>query len=433
MERQHQVMIEEDASGGDERWMLLERIADSAQLRRAFRLRELLFYLGRKALKEGCQEIHVQEIGKDVFGRREAYDTGADNIVRASVSELRKRLEAYFMAEGSREALRVEIPRGSYLPVFREAVVETSEPAPMLADILEIEERRSLPLWVKIVFASGLFTICLLAAGLVTFWVSERRLFVESHPWMNQPAVATFWSPFFRSNQETDLVMGDTAFQLVQTISNHQFSFNDYISRSYVNQVQDIPELDVRSIVSMLTTKNLGNSVEFRLATKIQALAPLDERLHLYSSRDYMPALTVQDNMILLGSKITNPWVSLFEDELNFVPSSDKNGFTTMLNHKPEGKEPSVYVPTDSEGYCVVAYLPNLANTSKVLLIEGTSSEAVEAASEFVLSEDELQRFYQKRGNQQSDYFEVLLKTSQVRSTPFHIQMLATRTLHLPS
>lgn len=100
-------------------WALLERIGASPGLRRAPRLREFLDYVARRSLHDGCMQIHEQEIGIAVFGRPDTYDTSVDNIVRANATELRKRIEAYFESEGAHETLIVDIPRGSYVPVFR--------------------------------------------------------------------------------------------------------------------------------------------------------------------------------------------------------------------------------------------------------------------------------------------------------------------------
>ena len=94
-------------------WALLERIASSSYVKRAARLQELLFYLGKCSLKDGLDTVHEQRIGVEVFGRSGDYDTSDDNIVRTNVSELRKRVEAYFEGEGAHETLLVEIPRGS--------------------------------------------------------------------------------------------------------------------------------------------------------------------------------------------------------------------------------------------------------------------------------------------------------------------------------
>jgi len=100
-------------------WSVIERVAASPALKRAARLREFLLYVGNQSIKEGRTDLHEQEIGETVFARQRSYDTSQDNIVRVSATELRKRVEAYFAGDGSTEPLVFEIPRGSYVPVFR--------------------------------------------------------------------------------------------------------------------------------------------------------------------------------------------------------------------------------------------------------------------------------------------------------------------------
>src|ERR1035437_5365977 len=67
----------------EERRALIERVAASSQFGRSARLRDFLLYVGGQSLKEGCPEIHEQEIGAKVFGRSTSYDRSQDNIVRA--------------------------------------------------------------------------------------------------------------------------------------------------------------------------------------------------------------------------------------------------------------------------------------------------------------------------------------------------------------
>jgi hypothetical protein len=114
-----------NAFSPEARWRVLEAAAASSNLKRAARLREFLLYIGRKSIIEGSSDFHEQKIGQEVFGRKESYDTGQDNIVRVSATELRKRVDAYFAIEGKDEPLIFEIPRGSYAPVFRLRAAET--------------------------------------------------------------------------------------------------------------------------------------------------------------------------------------------------------------------------------------------------------------------------------------------------------------------
>jgi hypothetical protein len=159
-----------------------------------------------------------------------------------------------------------------------------------------------------------------------------------------------------------------------------------------------------------------------------ETLHPLGKNSHLYNAREYVPALIKQDNVILFGSRIANPWDELFESRLNFVVTSDSNGFATVTDSAPAAGEQKTYIPTTPVGYCVVAYLPNLGQNGKVLLIEGTSAEAVEASGDFLLSEDQLSNFLKIQHATKFQYFEVLLRTSQLRSTPLTATILAYRT-----
>ncbi len=86
--------LSQDEPSIEERRALIERVASSAQFRRSARLRDFLLYVGGQSLKEGCPEIHEQEIGTKVFGRPANYDRSQDNIVRVNATELRKRIEA---------------------------------------------------------------------------------------------------------------------------------------------------------------------------------------------------------------------------------------------------------------------------------------------------------------------------------------------------
>jgi hypothetical protein len=111
----------------EERRALIERVAASEQFSRSTRLRDFLLYVGKQSLKEGCPEIHEQEIGARVFGRPASYDRSADNIVRVNATELRKRIESYFESTGVNEPLLFEIPRGGYRLVFRRRLAEQPE------------------------------------------------------------------------------------------------------------------------------------------------------------------------------------------------------------------------------------------------------------------------------------------------------------------
>jgi len=420
-------------------WALLERVAAGSQLARSARLRELLFFVGKRTLKDGCDQLHEQEIGVEVFGRTDGYNTSVDTIVRVSASELRKRIENYFETEGLHEPVIMEIPRGNYIPVFRNRTVEpkktTQPPVPAVAPIVEPFDAA-----LEVARTSGrrrwmiaILIMALLAGGCVALWMQNRAVHRSLYAWQYKPSVSAFWSGILDARPDTDIVMADSSYSLVQLISKKSFSFQDYLSRNYVNQLQgqDLsPEM--RSALTLIAAKNLESASDFRLAQRIVALDPVGKSIHMYFAREYMPALIKQDNVILIGSPIANPWDELFESRMNFTVIPDSGSPTYITNRAPAPGEQSTYTPSASMGYCTVAYLPNPDHNGSVLLLEGTGSEATEAAGDFLLSEEQLSSFQKTLHVKKFPYFEVLLKTSQVKGTPLSTTLVAYRTYPAP-
>jgi hypothetical protein len=422
------------------RWALLERVAASAPLRRAARLQELLFYVGKRSLKEGSDRIHEQEIGSKVFGRPDSYDPGIDNIVRTNFYELRKRIEAYFDSEGSHEALIMEIPRGNYIPVFRyraaKPEITANNPAETQASTFQSDDaipEASRTTHQRRWMLAGLAIIALAIGYALFVWIKYHALDRQYsalhrsvYGWQYKPSVAGLWSEILNANPNTDVVISDASIGMVQAISQTTFPLRDYLSRAYVSQLQaeDLSP-DTRAALNRILAWNLENPDEVRLARRILALDPLGQAIHLYDARNYMPDLIRRNNVILIGARRSNPWDELVESRTNFVVKYDSNGLIT--NRSPAAGELQTYTSTDLVDYCVVAYLPNPDNNGIVLLIEGAGAEATEGAGDFLLSEEQLSNFKKMLHVNTLPYFEVLLKVSSVRGTPLGATIEAYR------
>jgi hypothetical protein len=415
-------------------WSLLERVAESPHISRSIRLHDFLIYVGKRSLREGCDQVREHEIGVNVFERAIGYDTNVDNIVRVNAAELRKRVDAYFAGEGIHEQLVMEIPRGSYVPIFHYRKADPAkepqsaesfvDPAPEgLQTVAAVGPSRGFPWWA----ATAVLNVALLS-GSVFLLFQNSQLRRVAYPWKAQPAIAGFWSGFMDGKRPTDIVLSDSSFALFQSIDHKGFSFNDYLRRQYVKGDAELSP-DVQAIESLILGKNLGNWCEYRVAQHIIALNPGGQNLHLYNSRDYTPALIKQDNLILIGSRTANPWEELFENRLNFVIQADSKGTlpTILINRSPLKGEPSSFPTTPTVGYATVAYLPNPEHSGKILLIQGTGAEATEAAGEFVLSEDTLTSLRKLGSGSELPYFEIVLKASMVSGTPITVTLVSHR------
>jgi hypothetical protein len=429
-----------DRPSVDERRALIERVAASAQLRRSARLRDFLLYVGRQSLKEGCPEINEQEIGAKVFGRPPSYDRSQDNIVRVNATELRKRIQSYFLSEGADEPLILEIPRGGYKPIFHRRLPEVPHRPALVAKIplqenlqprtQEAAARRGLPLRTHILWAAASLALAIICFVL---FQQNRTLRHAIYTWDGRPAVASLWTDFVHSHPQIDIVLPDASVSLGEEIIGHPMSLSDYLNHSYMRLPQSLNlSADRMADLNGIFGHNLVTMGDFHAAQQILALTPLSSSLHLTFSRFYTADSVKRDSFILIGGKKANPWVRLFDDQMNFSLDYDNpHSQSFIANRHPQPGEQAVYsAPMDSNaftGYSVVAYLPNPSQTGNVIILAGTDSDATSAAAEFLTSEEQLDKFRNTLHVQKFPHFEVLLKTSRLSGTSFNAEPLAYR------
>lgn len=441
----------------DERWALLERILNSRELKRALRLRELLLYIGTQSLKSGVTVIREHEIGAAVFGRSADYDTSLDNIVRVNVTELRKRLFHYFEEEGSRETLMMEIPRGTYIPVFVrrpipipirapiEALPRTSPPTePDLAfastavEETERQEPAALSASTEVVnkkpnpWVVSLTLVTALLLGCLFFTLRQNtELRSQLQPWQSDPARQAFWSEFFASGDEVDIVTADTSLSLAVDLLKQPISLDDYLDYKY-KTFADLPGLTpaTRNAIQLILDRNLGSVGDFQVVKRLLDLGAHSPLLKLASARAYTPERVKTNNVILIGSQESNPWVDLYKDRMNFSIEYDPNRhYSYVLNRNPQPGELPVYELTTEQnrGLSVVAFLPNLSEQRYTLIIAGTDSQATLAAGEWITSPEALAALRQHAPKGRFPFFEVLLKSSRLVGTPLRTEVVALR------
>src|SRR5664279_2791299 len=106
----------------DERRLLAQRIAASPPFQKTERLRSLLFYLVEECIQGRASQLTEQRIGHFLFGKSADYSPTEDSSVRANARLLRMRLHEYYDRYGREDALVIDLPKGSYAPLFRPSV-----------------------------------------------------------------------------------------------------------------------------------------------------------------------------------------------------------------------------------------------------------------------------------------------------------------------
>lgn len=92
---------------------LLNKILSSPEFHDSKRYQELLQYLVDKSQK--VDTLKEAEIAHEVFGKDSKFDPNTDPLIRSYISNLRKKLEHYYLTTNDEIEYKIEIPKGHYL------------------------------------------------------------------------------------------------------------------------------------------------------------------------------------------------------------------------------------------------------------------------------------------------------------------------------
>ena len=97
----------------------LTRILGAPHFTAAERAKRFLAFLVEETLAGRSERLKEYTLAVDVFDRDASFDPGTNPSVRVEASRLRRRLEHYYLTLGREDPILIELPRGTYVPVFR--------------------------------------------------------------------------------------------------------------------------------------------------------------------------------------------------------------------------------------------------------------------------------------------------------------------------
>ncbi len=442
--------VDGDRLSDMEEWHLACRIAASKRLCKSDLLPRFLLYICEQTLMGNAQTISEQRIGIHIFNRPTDYNPGEDNIVRSYARMLRKRIDEYFESEGSHEPMRMVIPRGGYVPVFatsrhsspgeikdpdRDSTkVAPSTPSPVHPAPHPVAESEVNESGVRsprqLVWATGL--ICLLIGcflGSFAWWAIHGRDRAAT-----QELADPIWTELFQANRNTLIVPADSGLGILQNLTGRLISLETYANGSYFSGEKSLPGIDAGNLAD-LRQQRYTSVVDLNIVAELMQLPEISGGRAVIR---YARSITAEDlkssNVILLGSSHTNPWVSLFEDRMNFrLQYSSTVDRSLVLNVRPNGQEQTQYLNGSGEmanrTFGVIDYLPNLDGGGHVLIIQGLNMAATQAAADVLFYSPDMRPILDKArlpdGSLRS--FELLIQTNSIGATDPGAQIIATR------
>jgi hypothetical protein len=235
------------------------------------------------------------------------------------------------------------------------------------------------------------------------------------------------------------IVISDASLVLLQHYLGRRLSLNDYLQGDYPRALlASKGDPGAADVLERAALAGYGTYADIGPATRL-----------LQFGQTYRPKaavirhprqLNIHDfesgSFVLLGGPLADPWYSLFEPHLNFVFEVEYGtGGVWIRNKVPQASEAPVYAPgkNSNSDFAVIAVLPNLRRTGRILLLAGTSVSGTAAATEMVLNDrlsPELLRIFRQSKNE-DDTIEVLLRTSVMAGVPVGSKIEAYR-IHNP-
>jgi adenylate cyclase len=168
----------------------LERILNTPPLVSSPSLSRFLRYIVEETAAGRAAAIKEYTLGLNVFDRGDEFNPRLDPIVRVQARNLRARLERYYLTQGVNDPIRIELPKGTYVPIFHfrspETVSETAQPAtagaagmsasaaisvmPAPPPRSPVDERRGHPR-----FLLAALILAVLLVGIAAFWAGQTQ------------------------------------------------------------------------------------------------------------------------------------------------------------------------------------------------------------------------------------------------------------------
>lgn len=420
------------ATGGlhaDPRWQLVERILQTSPFQKSPNLRSLFSYLAEYSILGKAECLTERQVGIAVFAKPADYSPAEDSAVRVHVRQLRLRLHEYFGQEGRHEDQRVDIPKGSYVLEFKASLEEpatTPEPASTHPPVAPV--RHAFPLQT------------------VLMWTAVAAAVVSAIGWYRaakapaaRPGVPWPLNAVIQPGRQTTVVTSDANLSILRFLAPSEVSLDDYLQPGFRETL--IPKNPNGDLGRMLTYVSHSELTSFADAAALSAIVKAagsgSDQISLTSARDLDRRDLERGNYIFVGSAISNPWVALFADKLNFqVVEEGIGGRMYFLNRNPKPGEQKEYeglARTGSNGddFATISLLPGKMGQGNILLLQGLRQEGTEALGVLLADADDRAQLQKAtlHGSGRSPYFEALIRSRAIAGAPVSIEIVAIRTI----
>jgi hypothetical protein len=237
----------------------------------------------------------------------------------------------------------------------------------------------------------------------------------------------------FPGKQRINVILPDTILVLFHSITGRLMPLNEYSRHQPESTALGLSSAEA-GVWSDLEGMPLTSVADTTFAaTLIRSANSLRDRIRILHARQVSTPAFRTDDSIILGGPRVNPWVELFEKDLNFKFQYVHRGqHGCIVNGHPKPGERGQYGDCsnlEEDVFARLAWVPNLDRSGHVLLVGGTGMEASQAGCDFLLTSSQagVLTVVGARSFSEVETFELLLRTTRKAGTPTVPSIVAAR------
>lgn len=286
---------------------ILEEILESEDFRQAQKYQELLRYLVRTAING--ETVKESTIAVEFFSKNAAFDPALDSSVRAYISNLRRKLDHYYLTKGKDDDIRLAIPKGHYNVEF----IQTRNRQKLRP---KISRKRFALLYIPLVLLA-LFA----AIALWQYAKPQRNTF--SFISKDDP----IWGILFSNNLKTIFVLGDYYFFALPVDSGRQ----SYVRDIAINSDEDLETFIaghplLRNRIAKTYHTYLEEHIPWCVSYILPSFVHHDKPVELKLASELQLEDLQKHNIVYLGPYKTLQILKTVTRNLNFKYSPQKGG-----------------------------------------------------------------------------------------------------------
>ncbi|MDE3200490.1 MAG: hypothetical protein KGN79_06160 [Acidobacteriota bacterium] len=327
----------------------------------------LLAYVVEQELLGNGSQLKERTIGVEVFGRTATYDANSDPVVRITAGEVRKRLSQYYYDPAHDGEPVIELPIGSYVPVFSQREPELpvqSTTDPMTSTFpgqIETGGRR----WIAV---AGLVLASIALGAAFGFIFKPKE---PSRPLTN---IDRFWEPVTSSLNPATFCLGEPTNRVdVSSIGSFESPGTETEKGTEESTAADKGRFALSDVITLART-----AAELQARNKTFRVVPASQATFAQ----------LREGPIVLIGGLDNVWTLRITRNLRF--GFELRGTIGYLVDK-KAKTATSWTTVRSEqdpklarDYAIVARIHDKTTGQPVIIAAGISEKGTEAAGEIL-------------------------------------------------